>query len=206
MRKLLNVILALLISLGILAGTAATVEAKEGFDINKHVVEMEVHEDGSVLVTETLTVEFSSKLHGIYFDIPKKYNMRWELNGETINKSYTFPVHHVNWHGMLCLFARSRIFASATSARTSLISASSVPASIASTIDCMFEPAPDPRTPRCNLLMCELYQIQRLLRERRPYSALIGAALMQTLSKPCAPSCFGGRKSPRHRFSQRHPI
>ena len=35
MRKLLNVILALLISLGILAGTAATVEAKEGFDINK---------------------------------------------------------------------------------------------------------------------------------------------------------------------------
>ena len=95
MRKLLNVILALLISLGILAGTAATVEAKEGFDINKHVVEMEVHEDGSVLVTETLTVEFSSKLHGIYFDIPKKYNMRWELNGETINKSYTFPVHRV---------------------------------------------------------------------------------------------------------------
>ena len=95
MRKLLSVILALLISIGILAGTVSTVEAKEGFDINKHVVEMEVHEDGSILVTETVTVEFRSTLHGIYFDIPKKYNMRWELNGEIINKTYNFPVHKV---------------------------------------------------------------------------------------------------------------
>ena len=50
------------------------------------------------------------------------------------------------------------------------MSASSVPASIASTIDCMFEPAPDPRTPRCNLLMCKLYQIQRLLRRETTLS------------------------------------
>ena len=51
------------------------------------------------------------------------------------------------WHGMLCRRARSRIFASGTSASTRRISASSSPFSIASTIDCMFEPAPEPSTP-----------------------------------------------------------
>ena len=95
MRKLFNIVLALFISLGILVGFTPETEAKEKFDINKHQVEMEVHEDGSILVTETLTVQFSRDLHGIYFDIPRKYNMTWDMNGEIIRKSYEFPVRKV---------------------------------------------------------------------------------------------------------------
>ena len=95
MRKLLSLILSLLIVAGIVCVGIKPVEAKEGFDIEKHAVEMEVHEDGSILVTETLTVKFRSQLHGIYFDIPKKYSMRWDMNGDIIRKNYTFPVTHV---------------------------------------------------------------------------------------------------------------
>ncbi|MBR2700950.1 MAG: DUF2207 domain-containing protein [Erysipelotrichaceae bacterium] len=95
MRRLIKIVLALFISLGFLVTLIPVTEAKEKFDINKHQVEMEVHEDGSVLVTETLTVQFTRDMHGIYFDIPRKYNMTWELNGETIRKSYDFPVRKV---------------------------------------------------------------------------------------------------------------
>ena len=95
MRKFIKVLLAVFISFGFLFAYVPKTEAKEGFDIDRHQVEMDVHEDGSILVTETLTVKFATSLHGIYFDIPRKYNMTWELNGETIRKSYVFPVRNI---------------------------------------------------------------------------------------------------------------
>ena len=45
MRKLLNVILAILIAVSVISIRTDRVQAREGFDINKHVVEMDVHED-----------------------------------------------------------------------------------------------------------------------------------------------------------------
>ena len=96
MRKLLNVILAILIALGVMSWKTDTVQAKEGFDINKHVVEMDVHEDGTILVTETMDVVFTvPTLHGIYVNIPKEYSMKWEINDQTIKKKYVFPVRNV---------------------------------------------------------------------------------------------------------------
>ena len=51
MRKLLNVILAILIAVSVISIRTDRVQAREGFDINKHVVEMDVHEDGTILVS-----------------------------------------------------------------------------------------------------------------------------------------------------------
>ena len=59
------------------------------------------------------------------------------LNGEQSRWRHSIP-----WRR-----ARSSIFASATSDMTMAISASSSPLAIASTIDCMFDPAPEPSTP-----------------------------------------------------------
>lgn len=96
MRKILNVLLAVFIALGVCCLNTSEAYAREGFEINKHTVEMDVHEDGTILVTETMDVVFtSSTLHGIYVNIPKKYNMKWDLNGQTYYKEYVFPVRKV---------------------------------------------------------------------------------------------------------------
>lgn len=96
MRKILNVLLAVFIALGVCCLNTSEAYAREGFEINKHTVEMDVHEDGTILVTETMDVVFtSSTLHGIYVNIPQKYNMKWDLNGQTYYKEYVFPVRKV---------------------------------------------------------------------------------------------------------------
>ena len=95
MRRFLKVLLSLIVVLGVFLGTSAEVSAKEGFTIDKHVVEMEVEEDGVIKVKETMAVTFQSQLHGIYVNIPKKYRMNWEINDTTVTKSYMFPVRHV---------------------------------------------------------------------------------------------------------------
>ncbi len=96
MRKILKVLLALFIAFGICFVNVEHTEAREGFNINKHTVEMEVREDGTILVTETMDVAFvTTTLHGIYVNIPKQYKMKWDINGQSIYKEYTFPVRKV---------------------------------------------------------------------------------------------------------------
>ncbi|MBR3006124.1 MAG: DUF2207 domain-containing protein, partial [Erysipelotrichaceae bacterium] len=56
---------------------------------------MEVSEDGSILVTETMGVHFTEQRHGIYVDVPEKYHMSWEINGQDRYKTYYFPVTDV---------------------------------------------------------------------------------------------------------------
>ncbi len=45
-------------------------QAKEGFDILLYEVRMDVQDDHSVILTETIDVEFTQQLHGIYRTIP----------------------------------------------------------------------------------------------------------------------------------------
>lgn len=94
MKKLSGILVALLLIIACFGG-GASVEATSGFDINKHIVEVDVKEDGTIAVTETMDVYFNSQLHGIYVNIPSTYEMDWELNGEIIHKSYSFPVRKV---------------------------------------------------------------------------------------------------------------
>jgi len=96
MKRIWKTLIAVMVMITSFSLGMTGVEAREGFEINKHVVEMEVHEDGSILVRETLDVEFlSATLHGIYVNIPADYDMTWNIGEQTLQKSYHFPVIHV---------------------------------------------------------------------------------------------------------------
>ena len=95
MRRFLKVFLAVVTVIIVTSSVILPAEAREGFDIVNHTVEMEVREDGNIIVTETMNVHFLTQLHGIYVNIPSKYDMTWQINGETRRKSYDFPVIHV---------------------------------------------------------------------------------------------------------------
>ncbi|MBR0137915.1 MAG: DUF2207 domain-containing protein [Erysipelotrichaceae bacterium] len=90
MKKFLG--LALILCISLFSFAIKEVDAREAFDIRFHTVEMEVHDDGAIVVTETMGVHFTEQRHGIYVDIPKKYNMTWQIGSQTREKTYTFPV------------------------------------------------------------------------------------------------------------------
>lgn len=95
MRKAWKILLSLLTACGLLLAWQVPAQAREGFDIEEHDVVMDVYEDGSVVVIETMDVHFTSQLHGIYVNIPADYDMSFEINGETKYRSYYFPVTDV---------------------------------------------------------------------------------------------------------------
>ncbi|MBR0385463.1 MAG: DUF2207 domain-containing protein, partial [Erysipelotrichaceae bacterium] len=92
MKRLSKIFLSLLIIITAVAGLSRPVNADDGFVIQKHVVEMNVHEDGSILVTETMDVHFYESMHGIYVNIPKEYHMNWTIDGVDYYRTYNFPV------------------------------------------------------------------------------------------------------------------
>lgn len=97
MKKLYIAILTVLLMLtGLLASPERVQADSGGFVINRHVVEMDVHEDGSILITETMDVHFTQMYkHGIYVNIPTEYDMHWVINGMDQYRSYTFPIRKV---------------------------------------------------------------------------------------------------------------
>lgn len=76
--------------------TTQFVRAEEGFDIDTYDVQIIASEDGTYHVTETLDVTFKQPLHGIYINIPSRYeNVQWNVNGETIVRNYSFPITNI---------------------------------------------------------------------------------------------------------------
>lgn len=71
-------------------------QAQEGFTINQYDIQIEVSEDGVYTITETLDVQFQQRLHGLNLTLPKRYrNVTWQINNTVINRSYVFPIDHV---------------------------------------------------------------------------------------------------------------
>ena len=96
MKTLKKIILSILVVISAMMILPQPVAAEEDFVIEKHVVDMDVHEDGSILITETMDVHFlNTYKHGIYVNIPKKYNMQWEINGSKQYSSYFFPIRNI---------------------------------------------------------------------------------------------------------------
>ena len=62
MKKLIKLLTVILICLSIVS--VKEVNSLEAFDINFHNVDIVVNEDGSLLVTETMSVRFNKKRHG----------------------------------------------------------------------------------------------------------------------------------------------
>ncbi len=92
MKKLIKMVLAVIFACGIFMVSSNNVEAKEGFDIEKHNVEITVNEDGSIEVIETMDIHYLTDLHGIYVYVPVTYDMTYEINGNQYERSYNFPV------------------------------------------------------------------------------------------------------------------
>ena len=78
-RGLLTVLLALLMIAGWWAA-AESVHAAGNFIIEDYYIKMEVGEDDTYLITETLDVRFTKKSHGIYRAIP--YYVRLDRDGQ----------------------------------------------------------------------------------------------------------------------------
>ena len=62
-------------------GLSSQSQAREYFTINRFHAEINVHEDNSIVVSESIQLTFHRERHGIYREIPYKYKN--EL-GETI--------------------------------------------------------------------------------------------------------------------------
>lgn len=73
------------------------VKAQEAFTIEDLFIRMQVEEDGTYLVEEHYTLDFSQYRHGFYRTIPSKYEMKWtDEKGIATNKSYYFPIDHIS--------------------------------------------------------------------------------------------------------------
>lgn len=72
------------------------VSAQEAFVIDNANVNMVVHEDGTIDITEKFNLDFKSYRHGFYRYIPIKYEMNWMVDGKQERKKYYFPVKNIN--------------------------------------------------------------------------------------------------------------
>lgn len=95
MRKIKKILICIC-SLFFMSILVLPVSAKEGFEINDYHVDIEVEEDGTYNITETLNVQFDRRLHGIYLTMHTFYDdVTWNINGETVVRDYNFPIDQV---------------------------------------------------------------------------------------------------------------
>ena len=94
MRKIVILLACLFFVLTLFAPLLA-VDAAEAFTIEDYHVELDVQEDGLVKVTETMNVHFDYNRHGIYFDIPTRYQMNWDIDSKDVQREYYLPLTNV---------------------------------------------------------------------------------------------------------------
>ena len=75
MRRLLPAVLLLCVLLGSLILLARPVHAASNFIIEDYDIDMQVNEDDTYLITETLKVHFTAPSHGIYRVVPYKISL-----------------------------------------------------------------------------------------------------------------------------------
>ena len=88
-----KVYLMILISFFLLS---TPISAQEAFVIDTAHVDMVVHEDGSIDITETYQLDFSDYRHGFYRNIPTTYHQVWEMDGKPEEKTYYFPISKIS--------------------------------------------------------------------------------------------------------------
>ncbi len=92
MNKIKKGILILTSAFVLMLNFVVPVKAIEAFTIKQHHVSLKVFEDGIIEVTETMSVEFEYKRHGIYVEIPTRYQMSWTTDQGQDVHDYNFPV------------------------------------------------------------------------------------------------------------------
>jgi uncharacterized membrane protein YgcG len=94
----------ILIILGLMFGlfiTPLTVHASPtGVSINSMSINMDVNENGLITVDQTMVYNFEDNTsHGPVVWIPQSYDMSWNLDGESVQRSYYFPVRNISVDG-----------------------------------------------------------------------------------------------------------
>lgn len=94
-KRIFKSVMAILILIPILFSIQKPVDVDAnlgGYTIEHFDVDIVVEENGLLTITETLDVHFHENRHGIYFQVPTDYKMTWIIDGEEVEKEYTFPV------------------------------------------------------------------------------------------------------------------
>ncbi len=97
MKKLLifSATLAFVICSLIVFSPSFALAQDSGYDITSYHTDIQIGENNTYHITETITVDFRMSSHGIYRYIPYRQEMAWENNGETENRLYNTPVKSV---------------------------------------------------------------------------------------------------------------
>lgn len=89
--------LFLLLCAFLFTGMILPTKAQEAFTVEDLTIVMQVEEDGTYLVEEHYTLDFSRHRHGFYRTIPTKYEMQWvDDNGNSKTKNYYFPIDQIS--------------------------------------------------------------------------------------------------------------
>lgn len=95
MKLLKKIIIIIACGLLMLLPILQWTKALEAFDINEYNVSLIVNEDGAIDVQETMSVQYNYQRHGLYFNIPTRYNMNFDVDGTKVYKEYKFPINNV---------------------------------------------------------------------------------------------------------------
>lgn len=78
------------------------INAADTHEIDTLNIQMDVAEDGSIVVTEKYSIYFYAQQHGFYRVIPTNYDMQWTVDNEVVKESYYFPVSNITCGGTTC--------------------------------------------------------------------------------------------------------
>jgi len=91
-------IVLFILSLSFLSFCFTPILATEDVSITSFNLEMTVDQNGLITANQSIDTKFNIYGHGIYAFIPQEYNMTWNLEEGSVEKSYYFPVNVVYVH------------------------------------------------------------------------------------------------------------
>lgn len=97
MRK--SRIIAVIFCVMVLFGLNITFADAEAYDTKTYDVQLDVYENNSFVVTETIGVDFSEPRHGIFRNIPYKGTTTRQVDGKTVLEKYRMKISDVRVEG-----------------------------------------------------------------------------------------------------------
>lgn len=85
----------ILVTTLLLSLSFSAVNASEDVVITSFDITMDVDENGLIHVDQKIDTQFNIYGHGIYAYLPQSYSMTWDLEGQTYERSYYFPIRDV---------------------------------------------------------------------------------------------------------------
>ena len=75
------------LGLWVCLGSTMNIQAREAFEIDDYTVNIEVNEDGTYRIEETIDVDFDYPRHGLSISLQEEYDdVVFNVDGQTIRK------------------------------------------------------------------------------------------------------------------------